>query len=152
MPKVNDTHYLLWTDDELKLLEGTDIDLGVKIGKPKLQARYERILDLMPDFGLKHSFYDWLEAHVLFASRNFSYPKENSKGRVSVIVPLADLFNHNIPADLSWKFEADKHGDKAFVYVALRDIEEGEEVRISYGAKDNNNLLSTYGFMIPDNP
>ena len=136
----------------MNLLEGTDLEIGVRLGRPSLLARYERILEILPDFGLKHSSYDWMEAHVLFASRNFSYAKENKEGRHSVIVPLADLFNHKNPADLHWKFETDSNGEKAFVYEALRDIEQGEEVHITYGTKDNQNLLSTYGFIIPDNP
>jgi len=36
--------------------------------------------------------------------------------------------------------------------VAVRDIAQGEEVRICYGEYTNEQLLFCYGFVIPDNP
>ena len=68
------------------------------------------------------------------------------------MAPLADLFNHKNPADLQWKFETDSNGERAIVYEALRDIEQGGEVFVSYGTATNAELLATYGFIVPDNP
>ena len=76
LPKVNNSHIMLWTEDELKLLDGSSLEEVVKVFKPNVEYRFEMLLHLLPDFGQwqKHSLFDWTEAHVLFTSRNFEDP------------------------------------------------------------------------------
>ena len=76
LPKVNNSHVMLWTEDELELLTGSSLDELRYVFKPNVEWRFEMLLRLVPDFGVrqKHSLVDWTEAHVLFTSRNFDDP------------------------------------------------------------------------------
>ena len=66
-------------------------------------------------------------------------------------MPLCELFNHSEDPHLVWEFETDEDGSRAFTYRATRRITKGEEVTISYGLKNNFELLYLYGFYIPEN-
>ena len=52
---------------------------------------------------------------------------------------------------MRWTFRTDENGGRAFEYRATRDIAKGEEVTISYGPKNNYDILGVYGFYIPGN-
>jgi hypothetical protein len=45
-----------------------------------------------------------------------------------------------------------KEDDGTIVLVALRDLQAGEQLQLSYGPLDNHTLLLDYGFMVHDNP
>jgi SET domain len=70
---------------------------------------------------------------------------------VRVLLPLIDMANHQ-----STKFNAqlvlqDAHKDEAwFVLQATRNIRQGQEITISYGAADSVHLLVNYGFTPDD--
>ena len=99
LPKVNDHHIMLWTTDELKLLEGSDLEEVVKVFKPSVEFRFEILLHVIKDFGVwqKHSLFEWSEAHALFMSRHFGERTDYTDTRF--MAPLADLFNHKNLAD-----------------------------------------------------
>ena len=67
------------------------------------------------------------------------------------MVPFADKGNHNHKADAIWAFLT-KEESSGFYVHATRDIAAGEQVYYSYGCKPNSQLLSFYGFTLPDNP
>merc|ERR1712232_684530 len=66
----------------------------------------------------------------------------------SVLIPVADLFNHSpgrVPgAEYQWD---DVSGD--FVVKATAAHAAGEEIFISYGQRSNVELYRTYGFTLP---
>ena len=109
---------------------------------------YEQIIEAFPEFAQKHSFKDWLQARISQASRTFSDSKE---GETRIKVPLGELFNHSEDPHLEWKFVNNEDGSRAFTFRATRNITKGEEVTISYGLKNNFELLAVYGFYIPGN-
>ena len=89
-----------------------------------------------------------METKQAIASRNFVNPHS---GTVTMI-PIADMFNHNVPASLfySWSREESKEGIR---FHAEREIAQGEEVFITYGDTNTNDyLLAHYGFVLPENP
>ena len=43
-------------------------------------------------------------------------------------------------------------GGGGFELVAIKKIQSGDEITISYGDYNNERLLKQYGFTIPDNP
>lgn len=63
--------------------------------------------------------------------------------RKNVMVPIADMLNHDERFNVSWKY-SDEHG--AFVMHAIRDIRRGEELLDSYGNKEKSQFLVQYGF------
>mmetsp|Transcript_147310 Transcript_147310/g.470909 ORF Transcript_147310/g.470909 Transcript_147310/m.470909 type:complete len:324 (-) Transcript_147310:430-1401(-) len=67
----------------------------------------------------------------------------------NAFVPFCDIFNDAIEPVASWSRD-EKTGD--FKVVASKFVRGGDEVTISYGAKSNDKLLSSYGFVHPDNP
>eukprot|EP00933_Yihiella_yeosuensis_P026734 TRINITY_DN20786_c0_g1_i2.p1 TRINITY_DN20786_c0_g1~~TRINITY_DN20786_c0_g1_i2.p1 ORF type:complete len:623 (-),score=100.09 TRINITY_DN20786_c0_g1_i2:441-2309(-) len=64
----------------------------------------------------------------------------------SALVPIIDLCNHSSApgAHQSWDYEGD-----ALALTAVRDLQAGEELLITYGAMSNPLLLRTYGFTLP---
>ena len=109
---------------------------------------YEQIVELIPDFGLKHSQKEWIEAHIAFNSRNFLDAESGSKS----LIPFIELFNHSNPPDVRWNFFTDASGDRSLRLTAERDIAKGGEVFDSYGSRNNFDLMVSYGFLIPNNP
>lgn len=69
------------------------------------------------------------------------------------LVPLLDLLNHRPSGEASCaiSFIHDSTGD-AFVVRTTRGVAASEELSISYGRKDNAELLAGYGFCLRDNP
>lgn len=59
-----------------------------------------------------------------------------------MMVPLADMFNYNYFFNAMWTYDVTS---KAFQIRALRDIEIGEEIYLSYGDKSNSDYLQNYG-------
>ena len=63
------------------------------------------------------------------------------------MVPLADMFNHDVPpaAQTHWLYNDEKKG---FEIKACEEIKKGDEVYFSYGdERTNTSLFPTYGFL-----
>ena len=103
LPKSYSDHFAMWSEDELEHLKGTEMMKYVK-KLPSFQAAYEKAVNLVPDFGLKHSYEQWKEAQMIVNSRNLGDPK----GSPHNLVPLIELFNHSNQPDLLWDFEDDQ--------------------------------------------
>ena len=67
----------------------------------------------------------------------------------SVMVPLADMINHNDPHHASWDFDDSR---QLFCFTAVNEIKRGQEMTISYGDKWNVLFLMNYGFIPQPNP
>ena len=65
------------------------------------------------------------------------------------LLPLIDSANHDPGIETNVTFDA---GEDAFLLSAAGSVAQGEEVLISYGGKNNDQLLLNYGFVEPDNP
>lgn len=96
----------------------------------------------------------WADA-VSISRRFHSTDYESSTGKeqhgMAVIVPFADLALHadSDQKALSWKSHME---NGAWLYRATRDIKPGDELSISYGRKNNEQFLLSYGFVLPGNP
>lgn len=92
---------------------------------------------------------DILWAFSMVNSRCFS---DTVKGEVvSMMVPCADFANHSSTSPgAEYMYN---NGADAFQLVALRDLEPGREMCISYGClhKDNAALMRDYGFILEAN-
>ena len=115
--------------------------------KERATNYYDQVSKAITNFSSEYSFKEYEEVDKAIASRNFVHPKY---GTVTMI-PIGDMFNHNVPASLyySWSTEENKEGIR---YHAVRDIPQGEEIFITYGDENTNEyLLTHYGFVLPKN-
>lgn len=78
-----------------------------------------------------------------------AYAAVAERGKTSVLVPFADLFNDHPEPSAAWKHDPTTGH---FRITATQKIASGEEVTISYGAKANDFLLLHYGFAHRENP
>jgi len=90
---------------------------------------------------------------VLCASifRDFVFPKL-FKTKQYVICPVLDMANHvgsREEANVAFEYFANTY---SLASSTVRNIENEDEVRISYGSKSNESLLQNYGFVEIDNP
>lgn len=75
------------------------------------------------------------------------YVKDLFTERFSVLLPLLDILNHKPMASVEWQPRAE------FVGLQVqKSFEAGEELSNNYGPRDNESLLLSYGFIIPNNP
>ena len=87
------------------------------------------MLVLDPVENVKH-----IEKTVLY-HYTFNWPTHDASGKQSttqaVVFGLGSMFNHSRHhQNIGWKRDADR---ELIIYSALRDIQEGEELCISYG-------------------
>lgn len=87
-------------------------------------------------------------AKLIVATRAFSGMHERRR-EWQALVPFADIFNDAIEPSATW-WRNGSTGD--FRVAALVDVPRGREVLISYGMKNNEKLLTRYGFVHFDSP
>lgn len=80
-------------------------------------------------------------------SRIFDYLKYGNE--TSGMIPYIDLLNHSGDQNTIWYWDDSLD---AFVLVATRNINKGEELTDNYGVKTNIDLLLYYEFTIGSNP
>lgn len=85
----------------------------------------------------------------IFLSRAILVP--DGKGQtVEALCPLLDLMNHR-PGTLSHLRNVGRIGNQQLIYSIGRNLKRGEEVSLNYGSRSNGDLLSYFGFTLPDN-
>lgn len=68
-------------------------------------------------------------------------------------MPLLDYINHDPSPNVIARPHHDKVNDQSFIVIeAIKDIEPGEQMLMSYGNLPNSHLIQKYGFTLPDNP
>lgn len=91
----------------------------------------------------------WIWADTAYASRSFppllgGWPVEDDP----VLIPGFDILNHRRGEPVTWSFDSP---DKA-VFTIRQDYGPNEQIFNNYGAKSNEELLMTYGFVEPGGP
>lgn len=133
---------IFWTDDELLILENSHFIDDIINRRETFYNNYKK-LSTLPDFS--YTFDDYCIIRTLVGSRNFGL---NIHGeQVVAMVPLGDMFNHDIPADVTWTFNNDFD---SYTMQANHSIKKGLQISDSYGKKCNSKYLLYYGFMIGD--
>jgi len=87
---------------------------------------------------------DFLWGYCISMSRLFGAPNDSS-----VAIPNAVLFNHSPQPNSYWNFN---EVENFWYFFTYETIEIGQDVTISYGDKENIELMWAYGFMTNDNP
>lgn len=84
-----------------------------------------------------------------FTTATRAFSGKDSSGKWQALVPYADVFNDAVSPTATWQRNA---STGSFEVTALVDSPQGQEVMISYGLKDNEKLLTRYGYIHNDSP
>jgi hypothetical protein len=88
--------------------------------------------------------YRW--AVCVFQTRSATAAGDHTVGG-AVMLPYYDLMNHAMDPNAVWYF--DREGMQ-WMIRNVRRIQRGEEITDSYGCRSNPELLSAYGFFVPN--
>ncbi|WFD26866.1 hypothetical protein MNAN1_001855 [Malassezia nana] len=156
---------LTFSASELQLLEGTSLHYATtqrlenlrqsaKAMREWLQHSSEKhpddALHVLADYAKTETWENlWIWADMAYASRSFppqvgGWPTEDEP----ILIPGFDALNHRRGEPVTWSFEAT---NEAF-FTLNRGCEPKEQVFNNYGAKSNEELLMTYGFVEPGGP
>ena len=159
-----------WPADEAELLEGTNVEVGLDKIRADVGREFSEASDLLKLYGddkdksITMSLYKW--AYSIFSSRSFRPSlvlADQDLGQVlpegvgiddfSVLLPLFDIGNHDMTADVKWELRRDDsqtngRGSRCELSVG-QEFRPGDQVYNNYSMKTNAELLLGYGFMIP---
>ena len=86
--------------------------------------------------GFSYTFDDYCIIRSLVGSRNFGL---NIGGdHVIAMVPLGDMFNHDIPADVKWSFD---NSLDSYTMRANHSIKKGLQISDSYGPSPSVSII-----------
>lgn len=154
-----------WPSDEVELLEGTNIEVGIQMIKSNVKDEFKAAIKLLtsqnwnPDLLSQFTkpLYHW--AYSIFSSRSFrpslvlsqaeqaALPEGIKIDDFSVLLPLFDIGNHDMTTKVRWELNEEK---KACELKVAKEYQPGEQVFNNYSLKSNAELLLGYGFMIPE--
>ena len=138
-----------FSEKKLKFYEELEFDLYVGISNHKLQNAYnEEVEKIMEEKGIKNPFEEFKYNYELVKSRNFARPGSDFFFDLNSCVPFIELLNHDNNYNTDFDFD---EKNKGFILKAVRDINLGEELTLSYGNESNINLFVTYGFTLKNN-
>ena len=115
---------IFWTSDQLKYLEGSFLLIDIADRIRATEEDYNEVRRLAQQKRNQQPYRNhndntdtaWFEgvsleefswARMVVISRNFAFWDANMK-RISALVPLADLMNHQRPPDAMWTFDTEK--------------------------------------------
>ena len=122
IPKDYTNFPIFYTEDELKLLEGSPFLNTIIEKKEDIKKDYENICNKIPEFNI-FNFKEFCEVRMAVSSRIFCVKIDGKK--TDVLAPFADMLNHKRPRQTHWVYE-DQF--QAFTITALEDIKIGDEV------------------------
>jgi histone-lysine N-methyltransferase SETD3 len=145
LPKDYSNFPIFYTEEELKLLEGSPFLNTILDKKEDIKKDYDDICMKIPEFSI-YTFKEFCEIRMAVSSRIFCVKIDGKK--TDVLAPLADMLNHKRPRQTHWFYE---DHFQAFTITALEDITAGLEIFDSYGKKCNTRFLLNYGFIVDNN-
>ncbi|XBW35563.1 hypothetical protein QEN19_001138 [Hanseniaspora menglaensis] len=123
-----------WSEEELALLAPSRC--VERLGLEKIKQMYT---DIQHDFNISDmSFERFLQISSIIMSYSFDV-------NVKSMVPVADLLNASVNNNAI--LQVDDENEEFISMVAVKDIEEGEEVYNIYGDHPNGELLRMYGYV-----
>ena len=153
LPIINHSDFINdFTQKEIEMFKETGITDGIKNYNYFYYMALEPVKNKLKNFANSKNirFNDFLEEfkynYNMVLTRNFGRP--GSYYDINTMVPYLDLLNHSDKNNTHWIYEDKKEG---YTLIAVRDIEKGEEVTVTYGRFYNSLLYKTYGFVIPGN-
>lgn len=153
---------LVFNDNELSLLEGTSLYNSTLLQRRRVEDVRERITlwlnSVLPMTASRTTTLPFMEiislkqlcwAENILSSRSFppqvgGWPSTDPP----ILIPGFDALNHKRGAPVTWTFDASKKA----VFTVRGTIATGSQVYNNYGAKSNEELCMSYGFVEPDGP
>lgn len=157
-----------WPEDDFEFLDGTNAGVAAQEIQANVKRDYKEARRILRGEGYENwqdytrHLFNW--AFSIFASRSFrpslvtpmaiqerELPKNVSIDDFSVLLPVYDIINHDIKANVRW--EVGNQGaapSEACRFITLDSYKPGEQVFNTYGKKTNSELLLSYGFMLPE--
>ena len=160
-PKQFPAHPLRYGDEEIRLLDGTQVQSRLASEHRALRKTYKAMSEGVEEFGERHSWDQFLHAYLLVTTRSFVA----NDTKATTMAPYVDMLNHQTPANAEWVFGIHDRSFSAsrpaagniedyasgFILYIPDPVQKGEQLFISYGPKTNEQLLRSYGFMLDDN-
>lgn len=147
LPKSVASFPIFFTEEERKLLIGSQFLKAIDELKEDMQWDYDEICRCAPEFASIAKVEDFMKARALVNSRIFGIKVNDEEN--DALVPYADMFNFKYQSDMtSWAYSDEREG---FVVKAKEDIKEGQEIFVYYGSKPNWSFFQFYGFVLEDN-
>lgn len=156
---------LQFTSSELALLEGTNLYHAVSDKLQATLASSERARTWLCQANISknavlnnilHAMTElqwvrlWRWADACYSSRSFP-PQVGgwSVGDEPILIPGFDALNHRRGEPVTWAFDS---AQKVAIFTMRHDISASAQVFNNYGAKSNEELLASYGFVEPGGP
>lgn len=146
-----------WNEQELNYLKSTSFYSSVETNYPMHLETIQTDFDIIHQYNVENSIIQnenkeeiwntYIRFRILVGSRIFGYLKYGNE--TSGMVPYIDLLNHSGDPNTVWYWDDTLD---AFVLIAIKNINKGEELTDNYGVKTNIELLMYYGFTIGSNP
>lgn len=146
-----------WSQEELKLLEGTSLAPAMEAKTKSLFREYEHLYSVTAeiewckrcwwdDVDRLLSLDDWKQVDAFYRSRALEFP-----GIGDAMVPCIDMANHASGDLTSALYESDGLGTGLLLLRESKTLTEGEEVTITYGdGKGACEMIFSYGFLEED--
>eukprot|EP00457_Paulinella_chromatophora_P006238 gb/GEZN01006256.1/.p1 GENE.gb/GEZN01006256.1/~~gb/GEZN01006256.1/.p1 ORF type:complete len:517 (-),score=83.86 gb/GEZN01006256.1/:73-1623(-) len=140
---------VMWPDSDLKELKGSCCVPLIQQRRKEILEDYARLCQsLGPTFQQQHSKADFLWARLAILSRVYETRNTDSVDNEGM-VPFLDNCNHSVEPMVNWRFDETQ---KKLNVVAIRHIQAGQSIQITYGNNCNSRYLINYGFCLDHNP
>lgn len=157
-----------WPDEDFEFLEGTNAYVAAEEIQGNAKRDFKEARKILKEEGFENwqdytrHLFNW--AFSIFASRSFrpslvtpkpvqerELPKGVRIDDFSMLLPVYDIINHEIKANVRWAVDHQSGGaSETCRFITFDSYKPGEQVFNSYGKKTNSELLLSYGFMLPE--
>mmetsp|Transcript_12412 Transcript_12412/g.30546 ORF Transcript_12412/g.30546 Transcript_12412/m.30546 type:complete len:476 (+) Transcript_12412:301-1728(+) len=135
-----------WSDEQKEEIKHTKTLAKTNAVVAAIEEMWSRVSVVSAVKKAGWTFEDFAWARYTVLTRTFGV--EIGKKEATVMVPLADMANHEFDRPSRWKYDDYKKG---FVVKVVRDIEPGINLTDTYGSKGNDSFLPFYGFCLEKN-
>lgn len=156
-----------WPEEDAEFLEGTNTGIAADTIRAQLKEEFKLARKALKEA----DFEDWQDytrllhnwAYSIFASRSFrpslvmpkaiqnnALPDRVAIDDFSVLLPVFDIINHSMKAEVRWLVDHESLDAKACRFQTLDTYRPGDQIFNSYGKKTNSELLLSYGFILPE--
>ncbi|KAJ3337547.1 hypothetical protein HDU83_008713, partial [Entophlyctis luteolus] len=143
---LNHSTPLYWTEEELSVIDGTDLREDLVPMKKEIQTEWIRWSAYFP---AQATYDEFLWAWHVVMSRVWILPVGDLTNK-AVMIPMVDAANHHTPDKAKVKIEYSK-SLQAVTMTATKTINPSEPIGVTYGSESTYKSLKYMGFTVPNN-